>query len=124
VRRMHGSLSLIGWGFIFTLLLSACTAPPAASRPPDQPADPPLANLQTRKLANLHQAAYNYARYQTLALRQVYPERSRRTQDRPPDDLLGLKRLAAVYAAWRPAPTTGALCRWRRQLNVGYSSES
>lgn len=71
MRRMHWSLSLIGWGFIFTLLLPACTAPPAAGRPPDQPADLPLANLQTRKLAHLHQAAYNYARYHALALRQI-----------------------------------------------------
>jgi len=122
VRRLGRAAAILTFvGGCTPILLSACTAP---THPTNQPADPPPANLQTRKLAHLQQAAYNYNRYQTLALRQVYPERSRRTQDRPPDDLLGRKRLAAVYAAWRPAPTTGALCRWRRQLNVGYSSES
>ena len=61
------------------LLPSAYAAPTQPYNPP--PANLPLANLQTCTLANLHQAAYNYARYQTLALR--------RAQDRPPDDLLG-----------------------------------
>ena len=76
MRRMHWSLSLIGWGFIFTLLLPACTAPTLpTNQPTTQPADPPPANLHTHKLANLHHAAYNYARHHTLALRQVYPER-------------------------------------------------
>ena len=57
-------------------ILSACTAP---THPTTQPLDPPLANLQTcrpanlqtSKLAHLHQAAYNYARYHALALRQI-----------------------------------------------------
>ena len=110
MRRMHWSLSLIGWGFIFTLLLPACTALPAAGRPPDQPADLPLANLQTRKLAHLHQAAYNYARYQTLA----------------PDDLLGpsarlrtsLKRLAEVCAALED-PSTGPFGEAQDRLRAG-----
>lgn len=100
MRHRHWSLSLIGWGFVFTLLLSACTAP---THPTNQPADPSLAhlqtcelaNLQTPKLANLHQAADNYARYHALA----------------PDDLLGLKRLTGVCAALEQAGVEDESCR-------------
>jgi len=84
---------------VLSLLLPACAAPTI-----QPPTGPPPADLQ---LAHLQQAAYNYARYHALVLRQVYPERSRRTQDRLPDNLLGpsarlrtsLKRLAEVCAA-------------------------
>ncbi len=96
VRHRHWSLSLIGWGFAFTLLLSACTAP---IRPTTQPTDPPLADLpladlQTSQLADLHQAAYNYARYLALA----------------PDDLLGLKQLAEVCTTLEEAGVEDESC--------------
>jgi len=94
VRHRHWSPSLIGWGFIFTLLLPACTAP--APQPTNLPpaasltrslADSPPANLkpETLKLETtyLQQAAHYYNRYHALA----------------PDDLLGLKRLAGVCTA-------------------------
>ena len=59
----------------------------------------------------LWRAAYNYARYHALALRQVYPERSRRTQDKPPDDLLGLKRLVEVCTALEQAGVEDESCQ-------------
>ena len=103
MRRMHWSLSLIGWGFAFTLLLPACTAP---TQPTNQPADLPLANLQTSKLAHLQQAAYNYARYQTLA----------------PDDLLGLKRLAEACTALEEAGVDDESCREATERVIRNSS--
>jgi len=89
--------------FVFTLLLSACTAP---NQPTRRPATCKLPNLQTSKLAHLHQAAYNYARYHALALRQA--------QDRPPttswavrlSSRQSLKRLAEVCTALED-PSTG-----------------
>ena len=51
--------------------------------------------MQTPKLANLQQAAYNYARYHALA----------------PDDRLGLKRLAEVCATLEEAGVDDESCR-------------
>ena len=98
MRHRHWSLSLIGWGFIFTLLLSACTAPAQPASPPtaapttQSPTGPPPAGLQ---LAHLQQAAYNYNRYHKLA----------------PDDLLGLKRLTEVCTAMEQAGVEDENCR-------------
>ena len=125
MRHRHWNRSLIGWGFIFTLLLPACAAPAQPTSPPtaaptiQSPTGPPPAGLQ---LAHLHQAAYNYARHHTLALRQVYPERSRRTQDRLPDDLLGLKRLAEVCTALE-YPSTGPFGKAQDRLRAGAGVE-
>jgi len=104
---------------VLSLLLSACTAPTQPYNPP--PANSPLAHLQTCELAHLHQAAYNYARYHTLALRQVYPERSRRTQDRPPDDLLGrsAELTTKPQAPGRSVHRAGAGRDGRRELPPG-----
>ena len=138
-RHWNWSLSLIGWGSIFTLLLSACAAPAQPATPPLE-AEPAPGNSPS-EIRNLQQAAYHYNRYHELA----------------PDDLMGpsarlrtsLKRLTEVCTAlehpstelragagvedescgeatervirtsqfaictrrWRPAPTTGA--SWR-----------
>ena len=98
MRHKHWSRSLIGWGFIFTLLLSACAAPTQPASPPtvapttQSPTGPPPADLQ---LAHLQQAAYNYNRYHELA----------------PDDLLGLKHLAEVCAALEQAGVEDPSCR-------------
>jgi len=110
-------------GFILFLLLSACAAPSVAGRPTNQPADLPsanlpLADLQTRRLANLRQAAYYYTRYHALVLRQVYPEQSRRAQDRLPDDLLGLKWLTEVCTALED-PSTGPFGEAQDRLRAG-----
>ena len=110
VRHSPRRWGILVAGVAMALLLSACAAPAQPASPPtaaptiQSPTGPPPADLQ---LAHLQQAAYNYARYHALVLRQVYPERSRRTQDRLPDNLLGpsarlrtsLKRLAEVCAA-------------------------
>ena len=88
----HRGRGLAAAVLTLALLLPACTAP---THPTNQPADPPLANLQTSKLANLHQAAYNYARYHALA----------------PDDLLGLKRLTEVCTALEQAGVDDESCR-------------
>jgi len=86
VRHRHWNLSLIGWGLIFTLLLSACAAP---AQPPNHLATQ-SADLPTCRLANLQEAAAWYNRYHALA----------------PDDLLSLKKLAEVCTALED-PSTG-----------------
>ena len=94
-------LITIATGFALSLLLSACAA---TNRPPE--AEPALGNLQ--------QAVYNYARYHELALRQVYPEQSRRAQDRLPDDRRIVAELldVPVEKADSHLPHIASLTRW------------
>jgi len=107
VRRLWRVVAILTFVIGCTpILLSACIVPNQPATLPT--AQPPKAEPAIR---NLQQATYNYARYHALALRQA--------QDRPPDDLLGLKRLAEVCTALEEAGVEDENCREAAERVVG-----
>jgi len=63
IHRPHRERGLAAVALVLSLLLSACTVPTQPATLPTS--QPPKAEPAIR---NLHQAAYNDARYQALAL--------------------------------------------------------